>query len=92
MVYELHGSVKRNFCMDCGKFYDDEYILKSNGVPRCDCGGIIKPDVVLYDEALSEDTLVEAVTHIQKADLLIIAGTSLTVFPASGLLRFFHGQ
>lgn len=91
-VYELHGSVKRNFCTACGKKFDENFILNSEGVPHCECGGIIKPDVVLYDEALSDDVVSEAVAHIARADLLIVAGTSLTVYPAAGFLGYFHGK
>lgn len=91
-VYELHGSVHRNYCTKCKKMFDADYILNSNGVPHCECGGVIKPDVVLYDEALSDDVVNAAVTHIAKADLLIVAGTSLMVYPAAGLLGYFHGK
>lgn len=91
-VYELHGSVKRNYCLKCGKFYDDKYILHSDGVPKCECSGIIKPDVVLYEEPLDDATVLGAVKAIQGADLLIVAGTSLTVYPAAGLLRYFNGK
>lgn len=91
-VYELHGSVHRNYCMKCGKFYDFEYIYNSEEVPRCSCGGMIKPDVVLYEEGLDETTINEAVRHISNADTLIIGGTSLAVYPAAGLLRYFRGN
>ena len=92
VVYELHGSVLRNYCMNCHKFYDAEYVFNSNGIPRCSCGGIIKPDVVLYAEGLDEETIENSTAAIQKADLLIVAGTSLTVQPASGLINFFRGR
>ena len=91
-VYELHGSVLRNYCMKCHKFYDAEYVFNSSGVPKCSCGGIIKPDVVLYEEALDEETLEKSVYSIANADLLIVAGTSLTVYPASGLINYFRGK
>lgn len=92
IVYELHGSVLRNYCMNCNKFYDAEYVFNSNGTPKCNCGGIIKPDVVLYEEGLNEDTIMKSVYAIQNADLLIVAGTSLTVQPASGLINYFRGK
>lgn len=92
VVYELHGSVLRNYCMNCNKFYDAEYVFNSNGIPRCSCGGIIKPDVVLYEEGLDEETIENSTAAIQKADLLIVAGTSLTVQPASSLINFFRGK
>ena len=91
-VYELHGSVLRNYCMKCHKFYDAEYVFNSSGVPKCSCGGIIKPDVVLYEEALDEETLEKSVYAIANADLLIVAGTSLTVYPARGLINYFRGK
>lgn len=91
-VYELHGSVLRNYCMKCHKFYDAEYVFNSSGVQKCSCGGIIKPDVVLYEEALDEETLEKSVYAIANADLLIVAGTSLTVYPASGLINYFRGK
>jgi NAD-dependent deacetylase len=92
-VYELHGSVLRNYCEDCGKFFTAEYVKESEGIPRCDrCGGIIKPDVVLYEEGLSEPVLRGAVAAIQSADVLIVLGTSLVVYPAAGLLRYFGGK
>lgn len=92
VVYELHGSVLRNYCMNCNKFYDAEYVFNSNGIPRCSCGGIIKPDVVLYEEELDEETIENSTAAIQKTDLLIVAGTSLTVQPASSLINFFRGK
>lgn len=91
-VFELHGSVLRNYCMKCHKFYDAEYVFNSNGIPKCTCGGIIKPDVVLYEEGLNEETLNKSIIVINKADLLIVAGTSLTVYPASGLIDYFRGR
>ncbi len=96
-VYELHGSVLRNYCMDCGKFYDVEYIMNedncTNKVPRCkECGGIVKPDVVLYEEPLDESCMMGAIEAIEKADTLIIGGTSLAVYPAAGLIRYFGGN
>lgn len=91
-VYELHGSVLRNHCMKCGRFYDVEFIRQSEGIPRCECGGIVKPDVVLYEESLDEETLVRSVRAIEEADLMIVGGTSLAVYPAAGLLRYFQGD
>lgn len=91
-VLELHGSVLRNYCEDCGKFYTAQDILDSEGVPVCSCGGIIKPDVVLYEEGLNDRTVNEAVSEIQSCDTLIIAGTSLTVYPAAGMVRYFRGK
>ncbi|MCR4861405.1 MAG: NAD-dependent protein deacylase [Ruminococcus sp.] len=91
-VYELHGSVLRNYCMKCHKFYGVEAIIESEGVPHCDCGGIIKPDVVLYEEGLDDDTVSGAVRAISQADTLIIGGTSLNVYPAAGLIRYFNGN
>ena len=91
-VLELHGSVWRNHCMDCGKSYPLEFILGGRGVPRCSCGGIVKPDVVLYEEPLDESVLLAAVEEISKADTLIIGGTSLNVYPAAGLIDYFRGS
>ena len=92
-VYELHGSVHRNYCMKCGKFFPPEYIRDSKDeIPVCPCGGRIKPDVVLYEEGLDNDVVSGAVHAISKADLLIVAGTSLTVYPAAGLIRYFRGK
>ena len=91
-VFELHGSVWRNYCQSCGKSYGPEFILHSEGVPRCSCGGRIKPDVVLYEEGLDNDVVSGAVSAIQRADLMIVAGTSLTVYPAAGLLQDFRGS
>lgn len=92
-VLELHGSIHRNHCMTCGKFYPPEYIRDSrDDVPTCECGGRIRPDVVLYEEGLDDDVIAAALHHIRLADLLIVAGTSLTVYPAAGLLRYFRGK
>lgn len=91
-VYELHGSIHRNHCMRCGKFYPAEYIANSDGVPRCSCGGMIKPDVVLYGEQLDGETVEGALQAISAADTLIVAGTSLTVYPAAGFVDAFRGK
>ena len=91
-VYELHGSVLRNYCMSCNKFYGAEYVFNSEGIPKCSCGGIIKPDVVLYQEGLDDNTVTKSIFAIQNSDLLIVAGTSLTVWPASGLINYFKGR
>ena len=91
-VHELHGSVLRNRCMKCGTRYGVETIIESDGVPRCLCGGIIKPEVVLYEEPLPEDTVTEALKDIRSADTLIVAGTSLTVYPAASYIRYFGGD
>ena len=90
-VFELHGSIHRNYCMDCGKFYDMSFVRDALGIPKCACGGTVKPDVVLYEEGLDDATVEGAVDAISKADTLIVAGTSLTVYPAAGLLRYFRG-
>ena len=91
-VLELHGSVLRNYCVRCGKFHSGEFIRDSEGIPTCACGGIVKPDVVLYEESLDGDTLEKSVAAIADADLLIVAGTSLTVYPAAGLIRYYKGN
>ena len=91
-VYELHGSVYRNYCEKCGKFYPPEYIRDTEGVPRCTCGGRIKPDVVLYEESLNEAVIDGAVRAIADAEVLIVGGTSLTVYPAAGLIRYYRGN
>lgn len=91
-VYELHGSVLRNFCESCHKFYDVNYIANSEGVPKCTCGGDIKPDVVLYEEGLDQGTLTGAIRAISEADVLIVGGTSLAVYPAAGLLDYYNGN
>ena len=91
-VLELHGSIHRNYCMQCGKFYDGVYVKAQPGIPRCSCGGVIKPDVVLYDEALDQDVLSRSVQAISRADMLIIGGTSLVVYPAAGLVQYYRGN
>ncbi len=91
-VLELHGSVHRNYCEHCRKFYDAKYILQVEGVPRCECGGVIKPDVVLYEEGLDQETIAESVNCIRNADVLIVGGTSLAVYPAAGLLDYYKGN
>ena len=91
-VYELHGSVLRNYCERCRKFYPAEFVRDADGVPRCDCGGIVKPDVVLYEENLDGSTIEKSVGAIATADLLIVAGTSLTVYPAAGLINYYRGN
>lgn len=91
-MFELHGSVLRNYCTRCGKSYGVDYMIKSEGVPHCSCGGIIKPDVVLYEEALDDRTVRGAVNAIASADTLIIAGTSMVVYPAAGLVNYFGGK
>ncbi len=92
-VLELHGSVHRNYCTKCGKFFDARYVKDCGGVPRCDaCGGLIKPDVVLYEEGLDSRTMQDAVDYIRRADMLIIGGTSLVVYPAAGLIDYYRGD
>ena len=91
-VLELHGSVLRNHCLRCGKFYGVEAVAESTGIPRCTCGGIIKPDVVLYEESLDEQVMEKALDYIAGADVLIIGGTSLVVYPAAGLVRYYRGN
>ena len=91
-VYELHGSVLRNYCTRCRKFHSAEFVRDADGVPKCTCGGIVKPDVVLYEESLDQDTIEKSVRAIQTADLLIVAGTSLTVYPAAGLIHYYRGN
>lgn len=91
-VYELHGSILRNYCVKCGKFHSAEFVKSHPDVPRCVCGGIVKPDVVLYEESLDANTIEGAVRVIQNADLLIVAGTSLTVYPAAGLVNYYRGN
>lgn len=91
-VLELHGSVLRNYCESCGAFYDARFILESEGIPTCSCGGKIKPDVVLYEEGLDQATLSEAIRVISEADMLIIGGTSLVVYPAAGLIDYYQGD
>ena len=91
-VLELHGSVHRNYCEKCGKFHDFDFMLHSTGIPRCECGGIVKPDVVLYEEGLDQKTLNDSVRAIAGADMLIIGGTSLNVYPAAGLINYYRGH
>ena len=91
-VYELHGSVHRNYCTRCGAFYPGEFIKETDGIPYCRCGGVVKPDVVLYEESLDQYVLEQSVNAIAQADLLIVGGTSLTVYPAAGLLRYYGGS
>ena len=91
-VYELHGSVLRNYCVRCGKFYPAEFVKDCEGVPKCSCGGTVKPDVVLYEEGLDQSTIEKSIRAIWQADLLIVAGTSLTVYPAAGLINYYQGN
>ncbi len=91
-VLELHGSIHRNYCQDCGRFYNAEYIKESDGIPTCECGGIIKPDVVLYEEGLDNMTVQNSIRAISEADMLIIGGTSLVVYPAAGFIDYFRGK
>lgn len=91
-VLELHGTIYKNYCLKCGKQYDAPYIFNSEGIPKCECGGIIKPKVVLYEEALDDEVVEKAIDEISKAELLIVAGTSLTVYPASSFVRYFKGK
>ena len=91
-VYELHGSVLRNYCTRCGKFHSAEFVRDSEGIPICACGGIVKPDVVLYEESLDQKTIEKSVMAIYNADMLIVAGTSLTVYPAAGLINYYRGK
>ncbi len=91
-VFELHGSASRNYCVKCGKFYDFDSVYKSEGIPKCDCGGIIKPDVVLYEESLNDKVIKGAIDAITHADMLIVAGTSLRVYPAAGFINYFRGK
>ena len=92
VVYELHGSVLRNYCRKCGMFYDEKFIMQSEGIPKCECGGTVKPDVVLYQEGLDDKTVSGALAAISAADLIIVGGTSLNVYPAAGLIRYFRGS
>lgn len=92
VVYELHGSVRRNYCERCGAFYEEKQIVNSTGIPTCECGGRIKPDVVLYEESLDMKTMNAAIKAIDNADMLIIGGTSLSVYPAAGLIQYYRGN
>ena len=91
-VYELHGSIHRNYCMKCHRFFDASYMLHSAGVPKCECGGVIKPDVVLYEEGLDNEVVSDAIRTIAEAEVMIVGGTSLAVYPAAGLLDYFSGR
>lgn len=91
-VFELHGSIHRNYCMKCHKFFPLEKIIESKGIPLCECGGIIKPDVVLYEEGLDSETIDQSIRAISSADLMIVGGTSLSVYPAAGMLRYYQGE
>ena len=91
-VWELHGSIHRNYCRKCGKFYDASYVKHADGVPRCECGGLIKPDVVLYEEGLDPQVIDQSIRAIREADTLIIGGTSLVVYPAAGFIDYFRGK
>lgn len=91
-VLELHGSIHRNYCQRCGKFFDAKYVKQSEGIPKCECGGIIKPDVVLYEEGLDQTIIRKSIQAIQNADMLIIGGTSLVVYPAAGFIDYFRGK
>jgi len=91
-VLELHGSIHRNYCVQCRRMFDAEFCLRSGGVPYCTCGGLVKPDVVLYEESLDSDTMRSAAQYLRNADLLLVGGTSLAVWPAAGLLQYFGGQ
>ena len=91
-VYELHGSLLRNYCLRCGKVYGPELVRDAPGIPRCECGGIVRPDIVLYEENLNEDTIEKSVAALLRSDMLIVAGTSLTVYPAAGLINYYRGK
>lgn len=91
-VLELHGSIYRNYCTRCGRFYGLEAVMYADGVPRCECGGIVKPDVVLYEEGLDMETMNKSVSYIREADVLIVGGTSLVVYPAAGLIDYYRGR
>ena len=91
-VQELHGSIHRNYCMKCNRFYDLDKVLNTKGVPYCECGGIIKPDVVLYEEALKDEIIITSINAMKQADILIVGGTSLNVYPAAGLLQYYKGD
>lgn len=91
-VLELHGSVRRNYCERCGAFFDETFILQSSGIPTCPCGGVVKPDVVLYEEGLDHETMQQAAAYIAQADVLIVGGTSLVVYPAAGMIDYYRGR
>ena len=91
-VLELHGSIHRNYCMECGRSYDAAYVKNAEGIPHCECGGMIKPDVVLYEEGLDPEVIQKSIRAISEADMLIIGGTSLVVYPAAGFIDYFHGK
>ncbi len=91
-VYELHGSVDRNYCLRCRKTYTAQFVKEGDGIPRCECGGIVRPDVVLYEEGLNDQTIEQSICAIMEADLLIVGGTSLTVYPAAGLINYYRGD
>lgn len=91
-IFNLHGTIYKNYCTKCSKFYDEKHIFSSNGIPKCECGGIIKPDVVLYEEPLDDNVIDGTIRAISSCNLLIVAGTSLTVYPASSFVRFFQGK
>ena len=91
-VLELHGSIHRKYCMECGRFYDAAYVKNAEGIPHCECGGMIKPDVVLYEEGLDPEVIQKSIRAISEADMLIIGGTSLVVYPAAGFIDYFHGK
>ena len=90
-VLELHGTLLENYCVKCGRRFDGDYILNTEGIPRCSCGGMVRPDIVLYEESLDEDVLSQSIHHLRKADLLSIGGTSLVVYPAASLIHYFRG-
>lgn len=91
-MLELHGSIHRNYCQECGSFYDSSYVKNSEGIPRCSCGGVIKPDVVLYEEGLDSEVISKSIKAISQADMLMIGGTSLVVYPAAGFIDYFRGK
>ncbi|HWR38721.1 MAG TPA: NAD-dependent protein deacylase [Patescibacteria group bacterium] len=91
-VLELHGSVKRNYCQRCNAFYDEKFVLQSSGIPTCTCGGVVKPDVVLYEEGLARETMHQVTVCIEKAEVLIVGGTSLVVYPAAGMIDYYRGR
>ena len=91
-VYELHGTLLRNYCLRCGKVYPAEFVRDSAGVPKCTCGGTVRPDIVMYQERLDPETVENSIAAMERADLLIVGGTSLTVYPAAGLIRYYRGN